>query len=236
MTRLYSCLSTLFLLLFSLQQGYSQYYRGSRLSGEYMVAAVYGVGNSHWLSDTRNHVMFDTRGNQVVGGDYGIRTNSFSQMLGVEAVFPFYQGFSAGLGIAFEEHQLSGLDIVKPVNSFYFNHYERFRFDKVYAHAEMPVNLIRKKNFMTAVQWRGGYYSFAYLKSDNLFGESRVGRSLFSGFGFVAQYEFTQGFVAFVNPYFEYKYFKNKAAESPVEIRHNVLSYHFNLGIRYICF
>lgn len=216
---------------------YSQaYYKESGFGGKYYYAAYYGTGTNNWQSKTENHTIYDSYGIGVNSGDYDMKTQSYSQSFGMETLFPVTNHFSTGIGIAFEENYIEGIDISEHTHSYHYQYFERFRFDKVYALAEFPTNLLKHRDFGLSFNWRGGYYAFSYLKSDNLFGVTKSGRSLFSGIGVSFQYDLGYRLVIFANPYFEYKYFQNTPKESPTEINNNLFLYSLNLGVRYLCF
>jgi len=197
------------------------------------VGLSYGVGTSHWRSSTDNYTFLDHRGLVLSEGDVQLRAQNANRSLRLETLVPVHEGaFRLGLGIAFEEYQLSKIEFQSDQGDDTKAFVETFRFDKFFVQGEVPLKLFKADWLGVAVQANAGWYGFTDVNSMSLFGPKRKGKRWFAGCAAVVDFKVHDVVYLVVMPNVEYKYFFNNRDLIPGRISHNLFDYNLNIGVR----
>lgn len=224
----------IFSLILLAAEGYSQggYFQNSKQRGEkYFVALGYGFGTAHWNSVFKSTEFYDKDGSVINTGDLHFSANSPSKNLDVNVMAPIGH-VRLGLGINFEFHYLSQLKIYTKYGDDYLLFDEGLRFDKIYLEAEVPFKFSTDKKYSFSWNSKVGWFGYTNVKRFNFLGEKPFPISVLGSTGVMIDHELYPQVYVFVLPNVEYKFYDNSGLETPVEIRHNVVSVSALCGIR----
>lgn len=214
-------------------QAQPSYYLLDDKASMHFVGVSYATGTTDWRSGTNNYELLDQHGLTVVNGTSTFRANNRQQSLSLETLVPLNQGkWRLGLGLTFEEFSLYKIDVEMQGITEQHPFVERFRFDKVFAQAEVPLPILENKYFSFNANLRGGWYGFSNVNSSSLFGEKRIGKAWFTGLGLGVDVLVAKRVYLLVMPNVEYKYFKNTRDDLLGNIYHNMFSYNILMGVR----
>jgi hypothetical protein len=215
----------------SAQFGYFK--RLERKQEKYFVGLGYGVGTAHWRSNLDNSQLYDKFGAVIQSGYIRFKAKNSTEFLDLTVQFPLAK-IRLGMGINFEKYFLDKLEITASPGAdakvILFD--ESFRFEKFFGIIEVPFWPESKSDFSLSGNSRLGYFGYSGVERLNFFGEESLAKTYFGNLGFIADYRFYPHAYVFVNPSFEYKYFKNSPQENPSIIRHNIFSYMISAGVR----
>ncbi len=212
------------------------YYQGlDRKNKKYFVGFSYGTGATRWFSNLGSSELYDSHGGIIRSGDMRFKARNTTHMLNLEVSAPVSR-VRLGLGIAFENYSLDKLSITSNtpgVDGAIVIYDESFRFEKFYAQVEVPFKFDSDKSYSFGFKGHLGYFGYSGVKHYNFFGSEYDARTFFSTIGLVGDYRILAHSYFYVNPSFEYKYFKNSPVETPSEIRHNIISFNIVAGLRF---
>lgn len=201
---------------------------------KYFVAIGYGVGNANWFSQLKNADLYDKNGLIIKQGDISFKAKNAVSLLNLETSFPILK-VRLGMGISFEKFQLDKIVLSATANNPESNNLifdESFNFDKFYAFIEIPFNAKTEKPYSFSAKANVGYYAHNGITRFNFFGEEPIASTYLLNLGFLADYKLFPHAYLYINPSYEYKYFRNNKLESPSTIKHNIFSYTIVGGIR----
>lgn len=207
---------------------------------KYFVSLGYGIGTARWYSTLISTAIYDKNGAVLQSGDIDFRARNSTNFYDFNVMFPI-QKVRYGLGICFEKFYLDKLQLLRTVNSsngtgvsgdqiLLFD--ESFRFDKVYAQVEVPFWPESKSLLSLSANMHAGYFSFNGVDRINFFGRDALARSMFIAISPVGDVRIVPHTYLFIQPMFEYKYFKSQALDASGIIKHNIISYSMLGGLR----
>lgn len=211
----------------------NSYYLLNDKVSKHFVGVSYGFGNTGWRTATENYDLYDQHGVLLVDGTATLRAKNSQQSLSLEALVPLSGGkWRAGIGLMFEEYTLEKFEVESGVHSGIHPFVERFRFDKVFAQAEVPLPIFENPFISFNANVRAGWYGFTSVESNTLFGPERIGKSWFAGLGLVTDMELHPRVYAVVMPNVEYKYYRNTRDDLLGNISHKMFAYNLLVGVR----
>lgn len=209
------------------------YYGRNDASNKYFIGVAYGIGTTRWHSETSEFMLFDQRGAMINSGDFKIKAKNAHQILSLETVAPMSEGkWRLGMGITFEEYSLYRITIEDNNVGTNVPFVERFRFDKFFLQGEIPLKWPKSEVVGLSVNSRAGWYGFTGVRSNSLFGETRLGQTWFGGIGMVGDLKVSEQIYLVLKPLMEYKYFTNSRDEIPGRIKHRLFDYSILAGVR----
>lgn len=227
---------TLILALLCLQVSAQGYYQSQdQKFKKYFVGAGYGIGDAYWFSNMGSTELYDDKGEIIRSGDMRFNANNNTRILNLEIAAPVYK-FRVGLGISFEDFYLDKLSIesnTATANGRVVIFSEKFRFERFYAHVELPFKYDTDKPYSFSMKANVGYFGVSEIDHIKFFGEEHSSRTFFTTLGFIADYKLYSHSYFFINPTFEYKYFGNSPLDSPSEINHNIITFSAIIGLRF---
>ncbi|MBC7863021.1 MAG: hypothetical protein IAF38_08600 [Bacteroidia bacterium] len=194
---------------------------------KYFVAMAYGIGNANWFSKLEQSALYDTSGAEMFSGKVNFKARNTTKCVNVDVSAPV-MNVRLGMGLCFEEFYIEKLKI----NSTQYYFEEKFRFEKMYAQIEIPIQRLSNDYFTFNLKSQAGYFGYSYVNHINFLGMDNKASVLFMNTGFIADYKLYPHTYAYIHPTFEYKYFRNAASEAPARIVHNIFSYGVMFGIR----
>jgi hypothetical protein len=194
---------------------------------KYFISIAYGTGNASWNSSLNQSALYDTSGSELFSGNVLFNAKNTLNNLNID-VAAQVQKVRIGMGIAFEDFYLEKIKI----NNTNYAFSDRFTFSKIFINTEVPFQKISGDLFSFSVKGSLGFFKSYYLNHFNLFGGDNNGKSYFFNAGFLADYKLLPHSYIFLQPTFEYKYFRNSKKELPSRITHQIWSYFIMLGIR----
>lgn len=221
-------------LLFSFLSGFAQsgYFYSSKPRGEkYFVSLGYGQGTARWNSVFKSTEFYDKDGSVINMGDLHFSANSPTKNLDVNVMAPINH-VRLGLGINFEFHYLSQLKIYSKYGEDYLLFDEGLRFDKIYLQAEVPLKYDTDKKYSFSWNAKVGWFGYTNVKRFNFLGEKPFPISILASTGIMIDHELYPQVYIFALPNLEYKFYDNSGLETPVEIRHSVVSVSVLAGLR----
>jgi hypothetical protein len=229
----------LFILLASLASGNcfgqfrSNWYSMPKQNKEkYFLSVGYGWGQAHWFSELSQTSIYDKRGGTIQSGDFKFRAKNTTSFYDLNVLAPV-GNFRLGLGMNFERFYLTRLELQQSVtNSKVLIYDESFRFDKIFAQVEVPFWPEARSKFSLSANFRVGFFSFNNVDRINLFGDDALASSTFFTLSPVADVQLYPGFFLFVQPFAEYKYFKNPAVDPGGTVIHKIFTYSAMIGLR----
>lgn len=202
---------------------------------KYFVGFAYGVGSANWFSNLGSSELYDNNGSVIRSGDMRFRAKNPTRMLNLEVSAPVAR-IRLGLGVSFENFYLDKLTIrsnTPAADGAIIIYDESFRFEKFYLQVETPFQFETTKTYSFGFKGHVGYFGFSGVKHLNFFGEEHQARTFFTNLGLVGDYKILSHTYFYLNPSFEYKYFRNSPYEAPSEIAHNIISFSIVGGLRF---
>ena len=203
-----------------------------RKEKKYYATGGYGVGKATWYSQLRQSDIFDKNGAVVNSGNLKFKAHNNSSVYLVEVAFPVAD-VRLGIGINFENFFLDKLELNTRGNKKILVFDESFRFDKIYGTLEIPWINNSHRGSSVNFNSRFGYFGITGLDRINFFGVEAIAKTYFIGGGILADLRLFPHVHIFINPYLEYKYFKNSPLEIPSVIRHNIITFSCLGGLRF---
>lgn len=197
-----------------------------------MVSGGYGTGVSYWSSKIENTELYNKYGSPIKSGNLEYKSKTAITCYDLNVVIPVAE-IMLGLGVNFEYNIMDKIEIKSPApeaGTILFD--QRFRIEKIYVLAEVPLQKQIRKNFIASAQARLGYYGYSGVDRENFFGQAPMPNTYFVGIGVVASYRIIPHTFIYVLPSFEYKYFQNNGKERPVGITHNIYTFTATAGVR----
>lgn len=215
----------------SAQFGYFK--RLERKQEKYFVGLGYGIGNAYWSSSLDNSQLYDKYGAVIQSGYIRFKARNKTELIDLNVQFPIAK-IRVGMGICFEEYYLDKLEITASpgADAMVILFDESFRFEKFYGQVEVPFWPESKSDFSLGFNGRIGYFGYSGVERLNFFGEEALAKTFFTNLGLVADYRVYPHVYIYLQPNFEFKYFKNSPVENPSIIRHNIVGYGATGGIR----
>ncbi|MCA6363727.1 MAG: hypothetical protein IM638_11875 [Bacteroidetes bacterium] len=187
-------------------------------------------GSARWFSQISQTSLYDRLGVAIESGTFGFKaTSPFSAWDG-GILFPFGK-VRAGLGLSFEKYILSSIKIDNSSAPLTFD--ESFRFDVLYAQFEVPLFPEARSAVSAAVNLRGGYFNFTGVQRINLFGNDEASSNWFISLAPEADYALWGNFYLFVQPQAGVKFFSSPAVDPGGTVKHTIISYALNVGLRF---
>lgn len=202
---------------------------------KYFVGIAYGAGSANWFSNLGSTELYDNNGSVIRSGDMRFRAKNSTGILNLEVSAPVSK-VRLGLGVSFENFYLDKLTVLSNTpgaDGTIIIYDESFRFEKFYAQVEVPFKFDTDKSYSFGFKGHIGYFGFSGVKHFNFFGDEHEARTFFSNAGLVGDYRILAHTYFYINPSFEYKYFRNSPVEAPSEIVHNIISLSFVAGLRF---
>lgn len=202
---------------------------------KYFVGVSYGAGTASWFSNLGSSELYDNNGVVIRSGDMRFRAKNPTRMLNLEVSAPV-MAVRLGLGVSFENFYLDKLTLhsnTPGADGAIVVYDESFRFEKFYGQVEVPFNFETNKSYSFGFKGHIGYFGFSGVKHFNFFGDEHLARTFFTNLGLVGDYKILSHTYFYLNPAFEYKYFKNSPEEAPSEIKHNIFSFSISGGLRF---
>ncbi|MEO5644099.1 MAG: hypothetical protein ABIQ40_01245 [Bacteroidia bacterium] len=208
------------------------YSQKSKNNEKYFLSVGYGVGQAYWFSSLTHSSIYDRQGSTIETGTFKFRANNTTTFYDLNILFPIHN-FRMGLGMNFEKFFLTRLEVRQTVTTSQVIIYdESFRFDKLFVQVEFPFWPEARSKFSLSANARAGFFSFNNVDRINLFGDDAMASSMFFTVSPVADVQLYSGIFLFIQPFAEYKYFKNPAVEPGGFIEHNIWTYSAMIGIR----
>lgn len=207
------------------------YYSKIGLGEKYFIALGYGMGTAKWNSVFKSTEFYDKDGRVINTGDFSFKATSPTRHIDVNVSAPIKK-VRMGLGISFEDHYLSSLEVYTGGGEKFLLFDEGLRFDKLFFQTEVPFKYETKKAFSFNLNFRGGWFGYTNVKRFNFIGDRPFPLSFLVATGITADYELYKNCYVFLFPNFEYKLYDNSRTESPVQIRHNVFTADLIAGLR----
>lgn len=208
------------------------YTQPSKNSEKYFLSAGYGIGQAYWFSSLTHSSIYDKHGSTLETGTFKFRANNTTTFYDINVLCPV-RNFRLGLGMNFEKFFLTRLEVRQSVTTSQVIIYdESFRFDKLFVQYEFPFWPDARKRFSLSANGRVGFFSFSNVDRINLFGSDAMANSMFFTLSPVADVQLYSGIFLFLQPFAEYKYFKNPAVDPGGSIVHNIWTYSAMIGIR----
>lgn len=199
---------------------------------KYFLSVGYGWGKAYWYSELSRTSIYDKTGSTIESGDFKFRANNTTTFYDLNVIFPV-QNFRLGLGMNFEKFFLTRLELKESVTTNKVIIYdESFRFDKIFAQVEFPFFPEARAKYSLSLNGRVGFFSFNNVDRINLFGNDALASSMFFAVSPVADVQLFPGIFLFIQPFAEYKYFKNPAVDEGGVVIHNIFTYSGMIGIR----
>lgn len=220
--------AALFLLIFSTLTAQKSRLFKDGPSDKYFIAFSYGMGTANWSSKLGASALYDTSGNELFAGDINFKAKNTLRSIGLDVSAPV-MNVRLGMGICFEEFYLEKIRI----NNVQYFFADKFRFEKLFAQIEIPINSWSNEHFSVNVKSQAGYYGYSFISHINLFGMENKASVLFLNSGFIADYKIYPHTYLFIHPTVEYKYFRNSAREAPSIVLHNIWSFAAQFGLRF---
>jgi hypothetical protein len=208
------------------------YTQPSKNCEKYFLSAGYGIGQAYWYSSLTQSSIYDKQGSTLETGTFKFRANNTTTFYDINVLCPI-RNFRLGLGMNFEKFFLTRLEVRQSVTTSQVIIYdESFRFDKLFVQYEFPFWPDARKRFSLSANGRVGFFSFSNVDRINLFGSDAMANSMFFTLSPVADVQLYSGIYLFLQPFAEYKYFKNPAVDPGGSIVHNIWTYSAMIGIR----
>ncbi len=212
------------------------YYQGlDRKYKKYFVGGTVGAGYATWISNMGSTELYDKDGTIIISGDIRFKAHNSTKLMNIEVSAPIMK-VRFGLGICFEDFFLDKLALRSNTPSadksiIIFD--ERFRFEKFYTQIEVPFKFDTDKPYSFSFKGHLGYFGYSGIKRFNFFGERALAHTFFTTLGLVADYRIFSHTYIYINPNFEYKFFKNSNQDAPSNIRHNIFTFNMVGGLRF---
>jgi len=223
-------------MAFSVNAQTTGYYQKlDRKYKKYFVGIGYGLGTASWFSNLGSTQLYNNSGGVIRSGDMRFRAQNSTRLLNMEISAPVSK-VRIGLGISFEDFYLDKLTLSSNTpgadgKEIVFD--DSFRFEKFYAQIEAPFKFETDKPYSFGFKGNVGYYGYSGGSHFNFFGDSQLARTFFVNLGLMGDYKLFPHAYFFINPSFEYKYFRNSQTEAPSEIIHNIISFSAVAGLRF---
>lgn len=199
---------------------------------KYFLSLGYGFGQAYWFSELSRTSIYDKQGSTIESGDFKFRANNTTTFYDLNVLFPV-QNFRLGLGMNFEKFFLTRLELKNSITTNKVIIYdESFRFDKIFAQFEFPFWPDARSKFSLSANGRIGFFSFNNVDRINLFGSDALASSMFFTVSPVADVQVYPGIFIFIQPFAEYKYFRNPSVDEGGLVIHNIFTYSGMIGIR----
>ncbi|MCU0432708.1 MAG: hypothetical protein MUC87_04575 [Bacteroidia bacterium] len=187
-------------------------------------------GSARWFSELDKTSLFDRQGVAIETGSFGFRATSPFTSWDSGILFPFGK-VRAGLGLSFEKFILSSIQLDNSSAPLIFD--ESFRFDVLYAQFEVPLFPEARSAVSASVNLRGGYFNFSGVQRINLFGNDNASSNWFLSLAPVADYAIWGNFFVYVQPHAGIKFFNSQAVDPEGSVKHTIVSYGLNVGLRF---
>lgn len=199
---------------------------------KYFLSVGYGFGQAYWYSALTNSSIYNNQGGTIESGTFKARANNATSYYDLNVICPA-GNFRFGLGMNFEKFFLTKLELKQTVTTSKVIIYdESFRFDKIYLQFEVPFWPEARAKFSLSANARVGFFSFNNVDRINLFGSDALANSMFFALSPVADVQLYPGVFLFLQPFAEYKYFKNSGVDPGGIIVHNIFTYSGMIGLR----
>lgn len=199
---------------------------------KYFLSIGYGWGKAYWYSELSRTSIYDKQGSTLESGSFKFKANNTTSFYDLNVLCPV-AGFRLGLGMNFEKFYLTKLELKQSVTTnkvVIFD--ETFRFDKIFVQAEFPFWPEARSRFSLSANARFGFFSFNNVERINFFGDDALASSLFISVSPVGDVQLYPGIYLFMQPFAEYKYFKNPSVDPGGAVMHNIFTYSAMFGIR----
>jgi hypothetical protein len=187
-------------------------------------------GSARWFSTLSQTSLYDRQGVVIETGSFGFKAASPFTAWDGGILFPFGK-VRAGLGLSFEKHILSSIQINNSSAPLIFD--ESFRFDVLYAQVEVPLFPEARSSVSASVNLRGGYFNFSGVQRVNLFGNDNASSNWFVSLAPEADYALWGNFFLYVQPHAGVKFFKSPAIDPGGTVKHTIVTYAINVGLRF---
>lgn len=187
-------------------------------------------GSARWFSQLDQTSLYDRQGIVIETGSFGFKATSPYTAWDGGILFPFGK-VRAGLGLSFEKYILSSIKIDNSSAPLIFD--ESFRFDVLYAQFEVPLFPEARSSVSASINLRGGYFNFSGVQRVNLFGNDNASSNWFVSLAPEADYAVWGNFYLFVQPQAGVKFFSSQAVDPGGTVKHTIVSYAINVGLRF---
>ena len=216
-------------LLYS--QNIPSYYTKTKAGDKYFISAGLGVGTAKWNSLFENTDFYDKDGAVINKGDFYFGAKSPTTTYDLNVLVPI-KHIRFGLGIGFEYHYLTQLQVYDKSGSNYLLFDEMMRFDKIYLDIQVPFKYSSRKKYSFNWDMRCGWFGYTNVKRFNFIGEKPFPLAIWANTGVMVDYLIYHQILLFLYPNFEFKYYSNSHTEDPVDITHRIMSASIIGGVR----